>query len=353
MNTFINPKDLGIKTRRSLLSTHNFIRGIRKVEKPPINSWQPIGIGKPLVVRLHTVHVGDFKNWLLNKKQAIIVTSLIKDDITYEVPPRGVHQIYNRIKDGQTLYPKASVEGTELIYYSSAFDKGKLKFEIEVKANKFDQDIVENISSTLTTAAGLPIFAPFAPFALVGSQLLKIGGDIIDKAIDKQPFLSYGFDIHENLGGLRNSQPGYLIGGNSDELHKLDGYEIVEDRYSNGNVYLAKNSKKYTGPIPYIIISVDGRSNQRYDNFKATIASASILKKFYSISGNTNLDNIQAMLNIYNDYSYINKIRSTQKSIEKTKDESKIQELNALLEAYKANIKNDDMQKLMGLVDKM
>lgn len=348
MNTFIKVEDLGIKTEQNLLSP-DFTRNIniRGTKKPPINPFEPIGIGRPLVIRFHTLHVGDLKNGIWNKKQAVLVTSVIKDDVTYEVPPRGIHQIFNNIKDRQTLYPKASNEGTELIYYSKAFDSGRLKFDIEVKADRFNQDVVDDISNTLGQAAGLPVFAPYAPFILAGSQLLKVGGDIINKVIEKIPLLSFPFDISENIGGIRDTTSGYLIGGNPDELYKLKGYKIVQDKMAKGNVYLAKNGRKFKGDIPYIIISIDGRSNQRYDNFKATIASASILKKFYGISENTNVDNIQTMLGLYSDYNYLNKIRDTEKQIKKTKDKKESEGLKKLLEAYKANIKNEDMQNII------
>ena len=113
------------------------------------------------------------------------------------------------------------------------------------------------------------------------------------------------------------------------------------------NIYLAKNGVKYTGDIPYVIISVDGRSNQRYDDFKATVASASILKKFYGVSENTNVDDIQKMIALYNDYSYIEKVRETEKLIDKTEDEQKLKELNEFLKAYKSNIQNEDLQKII------
>ncbi|MEM9822164.1 MAG: hypothetical protein AAF985_13870 [Bacteroidota bacterium] len=346
MNKFIAPESIGIKTTSNLASPRTYVR-TKKTQKPPVNPFEPIGVGKPLVIRFHTLHVGDLKNGIFNNKQAVLVTSVIKDDVTYEVPPRGVHQIFNHIKDRQTLYPTAANEGTELIYYSKAFDSGRLKFDIEVKADRFNQDVIDDISNTLGSAAGLPVFAPYAPFILAGSQLLKVGGDIINKAIDKVPLLSFPFDISDDIGGIRDTTSGYLIGGNPDELYLFKGYKIVEDKNSKGNVYLAKNGRKYTGNIPYIIVSIDGRSHQRYDNFKATIASASILKKFYGVSQNTNVDNVQTMLTLYNDYQYINKVRDTEKQMDNTTDKDELDRLNKLLDAYKANIQNEDMQKVI------
>lgn len=343
MNTIINTENLGITSPKSLINRQK----ITSVDSNDANPFEPIGIGKPLVIRFHTLHVGELNNGLLNKKQAILVTSVIKDDITYDVPPRGVHQIYTKIRDRQILYPSAANEGTELVYYSKAFDNGKLKFSIEVKADRFNEGIVEDVSNVLGLTSGLPVFAPYAPFILAGSQLIKIGGDIVNKAIDKIPFLSYEFDISENIGGIPNSKSGWLIGGNKEQLSNFKGYEIVYDENAIGNVYLARSAKKYTGDIPYVLLSIDGRSNQRYNNFRATIASASVLKKFYGISETTQVENIQNMINLYNDYTYVKKIKDNEKLIQKTKDEKEKENLNKLLEAYKSNINNEDLRNIV------
>lgn len=343
MNTVLKVEDLEITSQDKLFTRET----PSNLVTDEANQFEPVGIGQPLVVRFHTLHVGDLQNNLLNKKQAILVTSSIKDDITFDTQPKGVHQIYKKIGDGETLYPSAANQGTELIYYSKALDTNKLKFSIEVKADKFKNEIVEDISNILGDASGLPIFAPYAPFILAGSKLIKIGGDIVNKAIDKIPFLTFEFDISINIGGTQDSKSGWLVGLNKNHIDYFKGYEIVPDEYHKGNVYLANNGKRYTGDLPYIILSIDGRNNQRYDSFKSTIASAAILKKFYGVSETTQVDNIQNMIGLYNDYAYVKKIEETEKKILRSKDEKEIENLKKLLEAYKANVNNEDFQKIV------
>jgi hypothetical protein len=336
MITFYEAEELNLKVTRSL------------TESPAVGAtkFRPIGIGKPLVIRLHTVYVGDLKTGIFNKNQDVLVTSVIKDDITYDVPPFGVHQIFDKSKDKELLYPKAINEGTELIYYTKAFDLNRLLFNIEVKADKFDQDGVDGISKALAGASGLPVFMAYAPYMLVGSQLLKIGGEIANKiAGGAKSILSFTYNISQDVGGLRNTKEGFKIGIDPKHVDKMAGYEIAENPLAENIFYLAKNGKKYDGEIPYVIISLDGADVSRYDNFKATIASASLLKKFYGKSDTTLVDDVQKMISVYNDFNYIDKIGKLNKELKKTTEPEKRKELEELLNAYKKNIVNKDVFK--------
>lgn len=336
-----------------LMSIRNF--GITSDIFPPVtsnpnaNGFKEIGIGQPLLIRLHTVHVGDLRNGVRNKKQSVLVTSVIKDDITYGIEPRAVHQIFPSVQDRETLHPRASNEGTELVYYSPAFDGGRLKFDIEVKADRFRQEHIDDIGNGLSTAAGLPVFAPYAPFMLVGSQLLKVAGNVINKAIERVPLLTYSFNISDNIAGISDSEPGFLFGTHTDMLAEFKGYKIEEDPIQKGNVILTRNGQRYNGDVPYIILSVDGTKTLKYENFKATAASATLLKRFYGISQTTTLEDIEDMMKIYNDFVYLEKYKQIEKQINKTEDKALKSELETLKEAYRKNIKNEDLLKTLKL----
>ena len=311
-----------------------------------MNEFTDLGIGKPLVVRFHTLHVGDLKNGWFNNRQSILITSLIKDDITYGIPSRGVHQVYTKAKDRQTLHPEAIHEGTELIYYSDAFDSGKLKFTIEVQADRFNQEIMDTIGDSLGHASGLPVFAPYAPYLLAGNHLLKAAGNIVNRIMEKIPMVSYSFDVENDLGGSFDTKAGFLIGGNEDELSLLSDQEIMIDSRT-GKVFLGRGGQKYKGDIPYVIISLDGKANIRYKNFKATIASAALLKKFHGLSSETFAGDVQDILLVYNDYSYIQKIKDARDLIGVTNDPQKREDLEKLIEAYKRNVQNKQILKML------
>lgn len=341
MNQFFKPSDLELYHRTSLTRS----------AKQTANEFMPIGVGKPLIIRLHTVYVGEMKQGFLNKKDSVLVTSKIKDDTTYEIPAPCVHQVYHEVEDRNTLYPRAGVEGTELIYYSNALEGGVLNIDLEIKADKFKKDIITDVSNGFSQAAGLPIFAPYAPFMLVGQQLLKTAGNVIEKAIDRTPLLRYSFKILYDVGGTTDTTEGLKIGTDDKYQGEFKGYEITPNPDSPGNFYLTKNGQQYDGDAPYIIISLDGRSEERYKDFKATIASAALLKKFYDTEGSTPIGDIQNMLQVYNDFNYVKKYRKIAAKIEQETEPSKKSELSALMEAYRLNIMDQSLLAMLSAAE--
>jgi len=296
---------------------------------------------------LHTVYVGEIKQGFLNRKDSVLVTSKIKDDTTYGIPAPCVHQIYHEVEDRNTLYPRAGVEGTELIYYSNASEGGVLNVDLEIKADKFKKEIITDVSNGFSQAAGLPIFAPYAPFMLVGQQLLKTAGNVIEKAIDRTPLLRYSFKILYDVGGTTDTTEGLKIGTDDRYKGEFRGCKITPNPDSPGNFYLTKNGQQYNGDAPYIIISLDGRSEERYKDFKATIASAALLKKFYDTEGSTHIGDIQSMLQVYNDFNYIKEYRKIAAKIEQEIEPGKKSELSARMEAYRLNIMDQSLLTLL------
>jgi len=309
--------------------------------------FKPIGIGLPLLIRLHTVYVGDLSTNIFTNKLSILVSSMVKDDVTYDAASRAVNQIFKPVKDKTRLYMRASNQGSEILYYTKAYDNSRLLVEVEVKADKFNQDLFNNISNGLNNASGLPIFIPYASYMFVGGQLFKIAGEFFNKIMEKVPVLNFPFTITNDVGGLIDTTSRFLIGGNPNELQHFNGYDITHDDTSPGNVYLSKDGVAYQGDIPYIILSLDGNSHDAYDKFKPTMATAAIMKKYYGVSEKSNMDVLQDMVTLYNDYTYLKKSKNLATQIEGVTDASEREKMKKLLDAYKSNISNDDIKKLL------
>jgi len=309
--------------------------------------YLPIGLGKPLIIRLHTIHVGDLKNGLRNKKQSVIVTSMIKDDITYNIPPRGVHQIYQSVKDRYTLFPQAGNEGTELIYYSPALDSNKLLLDIEIKANRIKSEIIDEIENGLISASGVPVFSPYGSFILAGGKMIKIAGNILNKFMDREPLLKYSFDIRNEIGGMTNSTSGIRIGTNFETREEFRNYKCIHDANNDGKLILAKNGIRYDGDVPYVILSVDGRNSEKYKDFKATIITAAKLKKYYGISDSTNISEEVELFKISNDYNYLKKIIELKSKMKNEENVEKIENINQFIETYTKNISSTHLLQLL------
>lgn len=336
MISFYSTDELGIKSPIQ----------IKKSTADEPTPFSPIGIGKPLIIRLHTVYLGDLRTSIFTNKQDVMVTSAIKDDITFDAAVKSVNQIFDKAKNYELLVPKALNEGTELVYYTKALDQNKLLVDFEIKADKFKQEIVDGISGALAGAAGVPLFVAYSPYLLVGSQLLKIGGKILNNIIENSDsILSWSYPITQNIGGSTDTVEGFKIGFDTKNSSQFIGYEIQEVPGTENQFQLVKDGEGYKGDAPYIIISVDGAKVQRYENFKSTLASASLLKRFYGKSDSKLVDEIKEIMEIYNDFTYIGKISKLEKEIKKTTDPEKKKELEKLLNAYKENVVNEEVFK--------
>ena len=334
--------EMGISTdlSASKKTAKNMLRGAEL--EPKKNPFKPIGIGKPLVIRFHTVYLGDLKKGLFNNNQDILVTSAIKDDATFDAAPRAIHQLYRRKDERETLSPSSLNEGTPLIYYSKAFDTELLRITVEIKADRFPEKAFNTVANSLSAAGGIPVFGALSTYLIAGGQIIKSAARISNTLLEGGPILSYNFDILDGVAGLKNTKAGFVLGlNNSDKAHfKNNGYQIT-DLFDDNQLVLAKDGKKYDGSKPYIIMSIDGSEKNQFDDFKPTIASAALLKKFYGITENSSVEEMVDILQVYNDFNYVRKIKDLSKEL-KGASTAKKKELGQLIEAYKKNIKNSE-----------
>ena len=63
------------------------------------NNFSPIGIGKPMTIKLLSVYAGDYKTGIFTDKKDLIVTSMIKQPSVAGIPPRALHQVYVNIPE--------------------------------------------------------------------------------------------------------------------------------------------------------------------------------------------------------------------------------------------------------------
>ncbi len=313
---------------------------IRDIEEN-YNPFQEIGIGKPLVLRLECCYIGDLKNSLFKKRHDVIISSTIKDDVTSNVPTMAIHQIASNKKDNDFIEPSSRSEGTELIYYTDALDSSKLKINIQLKSEKFDKTLTDNISSALYQASSIPIFAATAPYLIVGGKITKIAGSIANKLSARTALLNFDFDIESGLEGKYDDESGFVFGCNIRDRGIFEGYKITRRSYDKNKLYLAKNGSEYKGPAPYVILSVGGKKHSEYSGFKAQSATTSMLNKFYGSEDAGIEDNIVELLQVANDYTYVKKIKALKKERKNASNERTVT-IDSLIDAYVKNIKDTD-----------
>lgn len=330
-----------------LISIEKLGIGVSSAERTSdATSFKPIGVGKPLLVRFHTLYPGKLDKGLLSGgKKSILITSMIKDDITFDIPPKNMHQIFRDVEGGKTLQATGRNQGSEIIYYSRALDETKLNLSIEVKLDKFNEKLLKDISKLMTKTAGMPILAGAAPYVVIGSKIISVGADLINNINNKEPLLSYELNIVDDIAGLKDTKADWLIGVDDENKEDFKGYEVVVDE--KNRAYLAKDGKEYKGEHPYMLCTLDGKKEKKYDGYKAMRASSSVLEQFYGVKDEKNIEIIGNMFSIYNDYEYVKKIRALEKPADDASEEDKNNYIT-LLEAYKANIMNEDILRIAG-----
>jgi hypothetical protein len=103
----------------------------------------------------------------------------------------------------------------------------------------------------------------------------------------------------------------------------------------------------YQGPAPYLIALLDGTERQDLSNFSQTIASASLLKKFYGSEDKTGQITtvLQDAMQLYNDSNYRTKAEKIRKQLAGVdKNTEKYESLITLYDAYLKNIQNESLK---------
>ena len=202
------------------------------------------------------------------------------------------------------------------------------------------------MANSLSAAGGIPIFGALSGYLIAGGQIIKSASSILNTLTEGAPILSYNFDILDGVAGLKNTKAGFVLGLNDkDKAHFKNAGYVITDLFDDNQLVLAKDGKKYNGNRPYVIMSIDGSEKTQFESFKPTIASAALLKKFYGIKENSSIDEMMEILQVYNDLEYVKKIKRLTEELKKATEERKT-ELNALMAAYKKNIKNPENYSL-------
>jgi hypothetical protein len=108
----------------------------------------------------------------------------------------------------------------------------------------------------------------------------------------------------------------------------------------------------YDGPETYAVISFDGRENDDYKGFTPAAASAALLDKFYNINDGSSrpIALLQQALSLYSDMIFRDKATAAATKLGKIthKDSKEYRDLQALVEAYIANISEDVLKPTVG-----
>lgn len=299
----------------------------------------PIGPGQPLTIQIRHLYTGKYpKTTIFDKDKDMLVTSAMKSIATFNAAPRAINFLTKDVKKKHEMSnPAATDDGTPLIHYTPALTEMNTLLTIEFGFDEFPNQAFDIVGNALSQAAGIPLFMSASTHLLAANSILKLAGEIGSRVFDKSPVFkateSLGFAIPDQI--IPTADFRLIVEDNVDVNKEFKNYNPT----AKGLV--TKSGKKYSGDIPYVIISLDGRKNDNYKDFIPTAASAVMLEKFYSIregQGRT-LDPLVDAIKIYNDYKFRLKADDLQKELDKITDKTS-EEYKAKKEEYDANVSN-------------
>ena len=138
---------------------------------------------------------------------------------------------------------------------------------------------------------------------------------------------------------------------NNENLAEFKDYKPgkVENTAQDYAMIHKESGDEYKGDAPYIIINVDGAAKPELESFTPKFATAAILQRFYGAvdkEGQVN-EEIEEALMLYNDFRFLKKAKDLNlKMADMTEEDENYEYTKELLEAYKKNIKNEDIKVL-------
>jgi hypothetical protein len=311
-----------------------------------------IGIGRPLSIEILTIYSGDFKTGFLSgKKGDLLCVSGVKSAATFDAASRAINIMQTKVKEKEYLRFTALKACCRYVYYTKALNTETLQVAVELDSDSFPDGLFKTIAGLLGGAAAIPAFMPAAGYLMAGAQIAKIAEDTGNSLFERKPFISFSFDLRFATGGLPTAIARTVVACHDKHEAELGEYQTqVVTISGRSEMRLVKDGKVYDGKAPYIILNIDGAEKPELEAFSPTLASTSLLKKFYGGDDKAG-DGAKLILEaatLYNDLSNKKKADAAKKKMETLdKNSEEFKTTETLYKAHLANIQNDIFKKDM------
>ena len=311
--------------------------------------FSPIGLGRPISIEIAYVDTGGFAEpGFFGQKPGLLLTSAVKRLPIFDSAPRAVNLVRDDVPRGFKFSDVAATQpGTPLIYYSPALTDRGTAVTVELVFDKFPEEAVKQVGSLMGSAAGIPLFAPASLYLMAGGILVKLFAQFAEKLVDGKQSFSQTLSIDIDRPGMGNTQPGFAILTNSDELTRLVDRQELEFTPKEG-LKNTNTGKRYDGGAAYVVLTLDGADRSSdYTSFAPTMASAALLDRFlHAGSGRpTGTDLMLQSMQAFNDLHFRGKAEGIKRKlvdVEAGSEDDK--KLRALFDAYVKNISDSDLQ---------
>jgi hypothetical protein len=312
------------------------------------NPYEGIGFGKPLTIMIEAIYLGDYPDalkWVPGFNVGdVLVTSANKAFQVFDAAPRSVHLLQPSADRRSFLKARATQQGSQLVYYSPAVDAISILFSVELSSDRdLNSALGESFAKAVSNAGALPVFAPAAPYLVAAGTVIPIAMKAAQLLARPQTFYAEDVELNFRRPGVKLAQPGALV------LYPHADKSPFSGRYKLGEGFVlrdVKTGEAYDGPLPYIVISLDGTEQAELAGWSAQAASAELLERFIRPDERISktLDVVTEGLALYNDMLYRQKAAEALEAAGKATGVAK-KEQQAKYEAYVKNIQNKEIRK--------
>lgn len=246
--------------------------------KTLVTEFTPIGPNKPLTILIQHVYTGKYpKGGLFGGPKDMAVVSGVKDYAVFAASSRAVNFLKQGVKQRSgVVAPSAFEEGTPLISYQSAVVTDSQTITIEGAFDNFPDALVNKIGDALASAAGIPLFLPWAGYLMTAGAVTKLASGLADSLFDGKPAFSFDETLDFNIPGRELPTADFrVLTSNTFNASGL--------RFEPKRGLLGADGAPYQGDEPYVVISLDGAERPKLADFAPTVASASVLKRFFNM----------------------------------------------------------------------
>jgi hypothetical protein len=151
-------------------------------------------------------------------------------------------------------------------------------------------------------------------FLLGAGSLLRLAGKAGESIFDAHPeFTTTEPVAFQRPGGIDSVADFRVLTRSGAEADALAGYAVSPE----GALVHKSTGKRYEGPHPYMVISLDGREVKEYESFSPTAAGAVLLDRFFGIREGKEQPAAMLLdaLKLYNDWKYRNQADTLQREL--------------------------------------
>jgi hypothetical protein len=347
-----DPRAATLEFPTGLVTADNIVETV-ELQTGKVVPFEPIGVGKPLVIEIRHIYTGKFPEAGLNpfdKKKDMLVTSAMRSIATFNAAPRAINFLVKKIPPKYNIkYASASEGGTSLICYTPALIEENSVLTIEIGFDEFPDEFFTAVSKALTQAAGVPIFITASTYLLAAGIIAKLVGKVSKALFDKPSVFKATVPVTFEHPGDYISQADFRIITDDNADRCLVKSLLKEYHVGQGGQLVDDNGNPYEGDLPYVVISLDGGEYAGYAGFTATAASAALLEQFYSIEDKKPqpLDMLVEAVELYNDWEFRKQADGLSKKLKGKgidKKSDNYRKKKAQYDALVANIINENLK---------